>query len=148
MNSINNANDIKQILESHETVILLTYRGSWCPFCRKYLSDFSKAFRSVDKSNKLIGISSESIEESQKLKEQLNLDFELVSDHNFIMNSLYQVKTGENRSGAYLQPSIFIFHKGVKVFEWIQNPSLFKNLGGAINRIPVKDVIKELNAST
>lgn len=148
MNKIENANDIESLVNSESTVVLMTYRGEWCPFCNKYLSKFSESLKSIDNDKLIVGISSESVEKCEELKNKLNLEFELISDPNLTMHKLHQVNinTGNNNRGPYLQPSVFIFHKGVKVFEWIQHPSLFKNLGGAVNRIPVEDVIKELNS--
>ena len=146
MNKIENANDIKSLVATNSTVVLVTYRGSWCPFCKKYLSKLSDTIKSLDSNHTVIGICSESVEECQTHKKNLGLEFELISDQNLLMRDLYKVNTCEKGGNEHLQPSIFIFKDGVKVFEWIQTPSLFKNMGGAINRMTVDDAIKELSS--
>ena len=147
--------DIQTIIGQSPITIITTFRGNWCPFCRKYLSDFSKAYARVhDDKVQLVGVSIDDQETSAALKAKLGLGFELYTDENRLFHSNYKVATADHWVAPvvkqHLQPAVFIFEDGKKVFEWIQTPKL-KNMGGAASRIPVQEVfakVTELQSAT
>lgn len=147
--------DIQTIISQPAITIITTFRGNWCPFCRKYLSDFSKAYAQAGNDNvQLIGVSIDDPDKSAALKAKLGLGFELYTDENRLFHSIYKVATADHWVAPvvkqHLQPAVFIFQDGKKVFEWIQTPKL-KNMGGAASRIPVQEVfakIAELQAES
>lgn len=154
-NIIKTDTDIQTIIGQFPITIITTFRGNWCPFCRKYLSDFSKAYAKASNDNvQLIGVSIDDPDKSAALKAKLGLGFELYTDENRLFHSTYKVATADHWVAPvvkqHLQPAVFIFQDGNKVFEWIQTPQL-KNLGGAASRIPVQDVfeiVAELQLAT
>jgi len=142
--SIGKPEDFDLMIKQAPLVIVTSYRGSWCPFCRSYLRKFDEARTSFPNNSLLIGVSVDTVEECKDLKIKLDLGFDLVSDENLILRKLLNVATGKGHGKeAYLQPSVFIFTDGQKAFEWIQKPILM-NLGGAIDRIPVNEVIQNV----
>jgi peroxiredoxin len=144
INSINTAEDFNALIQQAPLVVVTSYRGKWCPFCRTYLREFDEARKSFPAGTLLVGISVDTVDECEKLKHKLGLGYELVSDETLIMRELLNVNTGKGHGKeAYLQPSVFIFKDGEQVFEWIQEPTLM-NLGGAISRIPVSKVTETL----
>lgn len=92
----------------------------------------------------LVGISVDTVDECKNLQAQLGLGFDLISDETLILHKLLKVNTGKGHGKeAYLQPSVFVFKDGVKVYEWIQESKLL-NLGGAIDRLPVSKVVEKI----
>lgn len=147
-NIIKTAADIQSIIDHAPITIVTTYRGNWCPFCRKYLSEFSKALGQLGRDDvQVVGVSIIDKETGDALKAKLGLNFELYTDENRLFGSLYNVVVSDHIVAPvvkqHLQPAVFIFQNGVKVFEWIQTPKL-KNMGGASSRIPVKQVFEKV----
>lgn len=149
-NIIKTEADLQAIINKAPITIVTTYRGNWCPFCRKYLSDFSKAYAQLGRDDvQLVGVSIDTQEKSDALKAKLNLSFALYTDIDRLFHSNYNVFTGDHWVAPvvkqHLQPAVFIFQDGKKIFEWIQTPKL-KNMGGASSRLPVKDVFEKVAA--
>ena len=143
VHSINHLDDIQSIVRQSSITIITSYRGKWCPFCRQYLSDMNKAFRSVD-DVLLVGVSVDSTEECNRLRKKLKLGFDLIPDESIVLHKELGVKTGKGHGkDAYLQPAVFVFHDGVQVFQWIQTPKML-NFGGAINRLPIEKIIEQV----
>ena len=147
MNSIdriNTADDFSALITQAHLVIVTSYRGNWCPFCRKYLAEFDQARNNLPDNVLLVGVSVDTVEECRNLQRTLGLGFDLISDENLIMRELLDVNTGKGHGKeAYLQPSVFVFRDGDRMFQWIQEPKLM-NLGGAISRLPVAKVIQQV----
>jgi|GEM_PF-6180169 len=147
-NNIKTAADIQSIINHAPITIITTYRGNWCPFCRSYLSEFSQAFAQTSQDNtQLLAVSIDDKQTNDALKAKLALNFELYTDESRLFKSLYNVVTSDHIippfKKQHLQPSVFIFKNGVKVFEWIQTPKL-RNLTGASGRIPVAEVFAKV----
>lgn len=135
--------DLKALLGQASIVVINTYRGIWCPFCRKYLSELNKRLAELPEDSLVVGISVDDPATSAKLQHKLKLDFDLVPDENLVMRELFSVTTGKGHGKeAYLQPSVFIFKNGEKVFEWIQTPKML-NFGGAISRLSIDELIAQ-----
>lgn len=149
-NIIKDEADLQAVIKQAPVTIVTTYRGNWCPFCRKYLSDFSKAYAQLGSDDvQLVGVSIIDKQTGDALKAKLGLNFELYTDENRLFGSLYNVVVSDHIVAPvvkqHLQPAVFIFQDGVKVFEWIQTPKL-KNMGGASSRLPVKEVFEKVVA--
>jgi peroxiredoxin len=124
-------------------VIVISYRGKWCPFCRTYLLELDKARRNLPRNALLVGISVDTLEECKELQNKLGLGYDLIPDETLIMRELLNVTTGKGHGKeAYLQPSVFVFKDAEKSYERIQEPKLL-NLGGAIGRLPVETVMQK-----
>ena len=147
MNSIdriNTVDDFGALVTQAHLVVVTSYRGSWCPFCRKYLTEFDQARNNLPDNVLLVGISVDTVEECRNLQRKLGLGFDLISDENLIMRELLNVNTGKGHGKeAYLQLSVCVFRDGDRMFQWIQVPKLM-NLGGAISRLPVAKVIQQV----
>ena len=142
---IDNTEDFSTLIQQAPLVIVTSYRGNWCPFCRTYLREFDRARRDLPEAALLVGISVDALDECKALQHKLKLGYDLIPDENLVMRDLLGVKTGKGHGKeAYLQPSVFVFNNGEKSFEWIQEPKLL-NLGGAINRLPVAKIVQSIN---
>jgi peroxiredoxin len=68
-------------LYKDEKVALIFYRGFWCPFCNKQLSEFATKAKDLEaKGIKLIAITPEGDEGIAKTKEKTGANFTIVSD--------------------------------------------------------------------
>ena len=141
---INTVDDFGVLIRQAPLVVVTSYRGDWCPFCRNYLAEFDQAHKNFPDNVLLVGVSVDSVDECRNLQRKLGLGFDLISDEKLIMRELLNVNTGKGHGKeAYLQPSVFIFRDGDRVFQWIQEPKLM-NLGGAIDRFPVSEVAQKV----
>jgi peroxiredoxin len=62
-------------------VVLIFYRGNWCPFCDLTLRAYNKHTSQFEKAGvNLVGVSPQKIEYSKETKAKAELNFELVSD--------------------------------------------------------------------
>ena len=108
------------------------------------MAEFDQARNNLPDNVLLVGVSVDTVEECRNLQRTLGLGFDLISDENLIMRELLDVNTGKGHGKeAYLQPSVFVFRDGDRMFQWIQEPKLM-NLGGAISRLPVAKVIQQV----
>ena len=140
---IDSAEDFATLVQQAPLVIVTSYRGKWCPFCRSYLLELDAARRNLSSNALLVGISVDTLEECKELQKKLGLGYDLIPDETLIMRELLYVTTGKGHGKeAYLQPSVFVFKNGEKSYEWIQEPKLL-NLGGAIGRLPVETVVQK-----
>lgn len=65
----------------NQPVVIIFYRGYWCPVCSKHLSEFAERAKEIEnKGAKLIAISSESYENVDKTRDNTNADFTIISD--------------------------------------------------------------------
>lgn len=61
--------------------ILVFFRGQWCPFCRWELTGLQTINRTVtDLGGEIVGVSPDSMEESEGLRERLGLTFSILQD--------------------------------------------------------------------
>ena len=140
---IDTKKDFTTLIQQAPLVIVTSYRGKWCPFCRTYLREFDEARPNLPDNALLIGISVDTLDECKELQNKLGLGYDLIPDETLIMRELLNVTTGKGHGKeAYLQPSVFVFKDGAKSYEWIQQPKLL-NLGGAIGRLPVETVVQK-----
>ena len=140
---IDTSEDFSVLIEQAHLVIVTSYRGNWCPFCRTYLREFDAARQNLPNDTLLVGISVDTYNECKELQKKLRLGYDLIPDETLILRELLNVTTGKGHGKeAYLQPSVFIFKDGEKSFEWIQEPKLL-NFGGAIGRLPVEKVVQK-----
>jgi len=146
-NEIKTAAEFQQMVGQVPITVVASFRGDWCPFCRNYLSELNEVLNELPEDSRLVGVSVDSQKKSAALQRKLGLNFDLLTDAQLVMHKAMGVKTGKLPGKAeYLQPSIFIYRDGQKVFEWIQNPKL-RNLGGAIHRLSVAEVVEAAAAA-
>jgi peroxiredoxin len=65
-------------------VVLLFYRGQWCPVCNRHLSQLQESLDQIEsKSAKVIAVSPEKQENLQKTQSQTRAEFTLLYDENY-----------------------------------------------------------------
>lgn len=139
------SDNIKQLTSNNSIVVFSVYRGSWCPFCVKYLKALNKAYNDFSRDDvSVYGVCTQGDAKNQKLQQKLKLDFEIINDEERFFHSQYDVPLGSKPwHQDYLQPAVFIFKDQELVYSWIQDPKI-TNFQGAINRLSIKDAVAEI----
>jgi thioredoxin-dependent peroxiredoxin len=98
-------------------VVLVFYRGDWCPFCRKQLSSFAANYDKYKAAGtEVIAISVDSPEKNKKLSEKLNLTFPVLSDSGHKIIDAYSIL---DPGGKISRAAVFILDKK-GVVRWLQ----------------------------
>lgn len=148
---IENISDLNALINSKDIVVFNVYRGSWCPFCKKYLRKFDSAFKSFPSDKYAVyGVSVDSESENAKFKTATDVNFPLICDAGEVFRSQLNnpVSTSHPQArktpdGYFLQPSIYIYQGGELKYQWQQAPK-FLNLAGAVGRAEIDDIVAEV----
>ncbi len=91
-------------------LILVFFRGHWCPFCRRYLSKLQSHLPELESYGpRLAAISPESPHTCAHLSSELQLTFPLLSDENLTVIDQYGVRNRNATSSAMLpHPAVFL----------------------------------------
>lgn len=82
---------LEKLLAEQEIVIIF-YRGEWCPVCTKYLSNLNDSLKYItDKGAKVLAIGPETLENSAKTKEKTDAEFTILSDSDQKVAVAYEV---------------------------------------------------------
>lgn len=95
--------NLKQALKSGP-VVMLFYRGQWCPFCNKQLSHFSDSLQMlVGKGASILAITPETEENVKKTVEKTKSTFPILEDEGMAIMKLYKVNfpVDENTIAKY-----------------------------------------------
>ena len=98
-------------LRSDKTLLLFYYRGEFCPTSRKQLADFADNYSRFEPLGaELVAISVDPPETSRLLREQLKLEFTLLSDSDFKVAQSYGVYRSDDTDGPqpHGEPAVFI----------------------------------------
>jgi len=93
-----------------QKVVVVFYRGGWCPHCAKQLATLQKEQKQFADSGAIIlGISSDSVEDANKTRDKLGLNYELYSDPQLTVIAKWGVEdVGQNIA----RPAVFIVEPG------------------------------------
>ena len=84
--------DLKKLLKSHKSVVLFFYRGQWCPYCNKYISQLQDSMLLLTaKDAYIIGITPETDENINKTIEKTHASFSIIHDEGYKIMQSYQV---------------------------------------------------------
>lgn len=142
-----------------QPIVVIFYRGYWCPICNQYLSEFAEKAKSIeDAGAKIIAISSESYENSTKTIANNKIDFTVISDLDGSIMKAFDVKfevtkeyqdmiqeklnasiseTNANKEGVLPVPATFIIDKSGKIVYKQFDPN-YKN------RATIEDILAHL----
>lgn len=82
---------LKQALKNGPVVILF-YRGQWCPFCNKQLSHFSDSLQMlIEKGASVLAITPETEENVKKTVEKTRSSFSILEDKGMAIMKMYKV---------------------------------------------------------
>lgn len=150
MSTLQTTSDLKGLIEQYDNLVLVTYRGKWCPFCKAYLKELN-AKQNKFKGAKLFVMSTDSIDDMTSFVDGNGFSLSAISDPNITMHEVFDAPISRKHpmartypSKAFLQPAVFILKNGELVFDWKQKAKL-TNLGGASSRISIDEVILQVD---
>lgn len=140
-------------------VVLIFYRGYWCPICNKHLSKLQDSLQYVtEKGARIVAVSPEKTEYLNKMKDQVKSEFTLLYDEGYNISNAYDVtfkpknaeilkyntflnanlgKTHTGNGQLLPIPATYVINKSGKII-WRQFDPNYKN------RSNVSDIIKAL----
>lgn len=91
-------------------LVVVFYRGHWCPYCRRYLSKLEANVQRIEASGaKLVAVSPEPSTTAAALATELGLTFPLLSDTDGRVINRYGTRNGFMGGGSVLpHPSVFV----------------------------------------
>jgi len=93
-----------------QKVLVVFYRGGWCPYCAKQLAELqANQKKFADAGAILVGISSDSVDDANKTRDKLGLNFELYSDPQLAVISKWGV---EDVGSNIARPATFVVEPG------------------------------------
>ena len=88
-NALGNTVNLFNMLDKSR-VVLVFYRGTWCPYCNLALSMYQKYLEDFNAHNAtLVAVSGQTPDESLSFKEKNELAFEVLSDNGNMVANLY-----------------------------------------------------------
>jgi peroxiredoxin len=85
--------ETRRSLPLDKPVVLVFYRGQWCPYCRWELTGLQTINRAVrDAGGELIGVSPDSPAESEELRQRLSLAFTILSDPDLAVTDAFGLR--------------------------------------------------------
>jgi len=121
-----------------QKVLVVFYRGGWCPYCAKQLSELqTNQLQFARAGAVIVGISSDSVEDANKTRDKLGLNFELYSDPQLEVISQWGV---EDVSTNIARPAAFVVEPGGSV--------TYRRIGKSpADQPPIDELIAALNAN-
>jgi len=88
-------------------VLLVFYRGDWCPYCNGQLLCYARGFERIEGEGlQLAAISVDSVEQNAALAEKLLLPFPVLSDPDGAVIRTWEVWTDDE--GGIARPAVFL----------------------------------------
>lgn len=127
----------------HKFTILIWYRGSWWPYCRAYVTDFSKFVGPIrEAGGQIFAICAEPNEIVQQTKVDWGVDYDFISDPFNTLAKEYDVVVSHRRGYPHGmgQPGVMCeTAEGKRLYKWKIIPSIM-NSGGASDRPVIAEV--------
>jgi peroxiredoxin len=91
-------------------VVVVFYRGGWCPHCQKQMAEFQAHYKDFNELNAIVvGVSNESGADVTAFRDKLGLGFELYSDPDLTTITKWGV---EDLGSGIARPATFIVEPG------------------------------------
>ncbi len=115
-------------------IVLIFYRGSWCPICVKQLTDLTKDYNAFREHNaEILAISNEDVDKGQKLLKKIKPPFQLLQDPKNEVISTYGLLVTKRDTYAKMRrkhnfaiPAIFIVDRDRKIC-WMHVGKTYKD---------------------
>jgi len=90
--------ELKNIVK-YKQVVLMFYRGQWCPYCNKQLSELQDSLKLITNENAVvIAVTPEKLDQIDKTIKRTNATFYIIYDENHRIMDLYQVTFNLSRT--------------------------------------------------
>lgn len=111
-------------------LLLVFYRGAWCPHCRAQLAELQNHLKSFqDAGVRVAAVCGEDAEQAQGLRKRLALTFELWTDPGLALTRAVGILDGEN---SVPWPAVYLVRKdGAVAWRWVAQT--YKNRPTAVD---------------
>ncbi len=90
--------DSKKILKNKK-ILLVFYRGNWCPYCRRHLASLQENLNELHKKNVFVMVvTPEKLEKNLETQNKLKTEFSIIHDANNKIMTAYKVAYKVNKS--------------------------------------------------
>lgn len=84
--------NLKNLLKTHNAVVLFFYRGQWCPYCNKHIQQLQDSLQLLTaKGAYVVGVTPETGENIGKTIEKTHASFSMVHDEGYKIMKAYDV---------------------------------------------------------
>lgn len=84
--------DLKDLLKHHKAVVLFFYRGQWCPYCNKQISQLQDSLQLLTaKGAYVVGVTPETGENINKTIDKTHASFSIIQDKGYVIMKAYGV---------------------------------------------------------
>ncbi len=150
---------LSDLLSVNDNVVLVFYRGSWCPYCQKHLSQIQDSLQLIlDKNTSVIVVSPEQPEFVEKMIGKTNATYAVLHDEGYKIMKAFNVdyvinnetvtkfygavksrtaKANGNNEGILPIPATYIINKDGMI-KWIHFDSDYKK------RSSIAEILKQL----
>jgi peroxiredoxin len=158
--TVNHTNEIVDLAEILKTrkVVLVFYRGAWCPYCNKHMSNLQDSLQLIEnKGATLISISPEIEQSIDKTIKKTKASFNIVHDSSYVIMKKYGVafKVNDSTVKKYKLFGIDLEESNGNKDNILPVPAtIIINQNGTIsyihfdenykNRLPIKEIINNL----
>lgn len=97
-----------------DKILLVFYRGSWCPYCRKHLMSLQNHLEELNKKGvKVVVVTPELTKNSKALSNKIDANFSILHDKNNVIMNSYKVAFEVNESNVpkYYQSTLELTQK-------------------------------------
>jgi peroxiredoxin len=96
--------------EKDQKVVVVFYRGGWCPHCQKQMAELQSRYKDFDAAKAIVvGVSNETGDAATAFRSKLGLGFELYSDPELTMITKWGV---EDYGSGIARPATFVIEPG------------------------------------
>jgi hypothetical protein len=161
---------IQDVIPMSRFTVLIFYRGTWCGNCAVYLQEVNHIIRTVRAlGGEAYGVCSQEQKYINTMKNDTQIDYELLSDTKNVLAKMYDIKTSKKGGRAFrvmsriilsamgntgmyepyhedgiVQPGIVVIsNKGDVIYRWT-TPARIKTGFGMFERADPKDVLEIL----
>jgi len=84
--------DLQSLLKTHKAVVLFFYRGQWCPYCNRQISQLQDSLQLVTgRGAYVVGVTPETPDNINKTVDKTHASFSLVHDEGYKIMKAYDV---------------------------------------------------------
>ncbi len=97
-----------ELASSQKPVVMIFYRGFWCPFCNKHLEKLQDSLKYItDLGAKVVAVSPENPEYLDKMKEKTSASFTLLFDEGYEIAKKYDVNFNPPKAQLFMLNKVF-----------------------------------------
>ena len=120
-----------------KNVLLVFYRGSWCPYCVSHLQDIQNLFPVLEKYDvQLLAISKDEAKKSAKLAKKLDKPYVFLSDPDLSATASYGIKNDKDLPN----PAVFLIDKSGQIIWYHIDQEYKKRASGLQLKAVMEDV--------